>query len=184
MRQVITAGGDREQQVLTAKSTAEVIKITGNPTITKNADGSTTYTFPAASVGTMNVKSVAGGTTVENKDYSTAFTVDYKVSSYSMSMSGIVCTRNANGKYSPVGDPTYRTWYAGYKKSTLSVSGVDTGSGSATLTFTPKAPSQGGGTVRITPSTPEKTKTQKYGYYTHVPASGEEQTKTFLVQDS
>lgn len=84
---------------------------------------------------------------------------------YSTSLSGVVCTRDANGKYSPAGDPTYRTWYAGYSKSTLSVSGVDTGSGSAILTFTPKAPSGGGGTIKVKSYTPEKTTTQKYGYY-------------------
>lgn len=183
LRQVITAGGDREQRILTSPSKAGRVTYTGNPTIYENADGSTSYTFPAGGPGTMHVKSTAGSTVIEDKDYSTEYTITYKVSGYDGALSGVVCSRNGAGVYKPVGDPTYRTWYYGYRKSTLSVTGVDIGSGSATITFTPKAPNQGGGTVVVKPYTPEKTKAQKYGYYTHIPASGEEQTKTFLVHD-
>lgn len=184
LRQVITAGGDRTQTILTQASSAETVTIvSGDPSISYNADGSKNYIFSAGSSGGMTVLSRTGNVVHENQTYYGAYTVNYKVSSYTTSLSGIVCTRDANGKYSPVGDPTYRTWYAGYSKSTLSVSGVDTGSGSAILTFTPKAPSGGGGTIKVKSYTPEKTTTQKYGYYTHVPASGVEQTKTFLVHD-
>ena len=181
LRQVITVGGDKEQKVVKTGSVAEVVTTTGNPTVTTSDDGSKTYTFGAGSPA-MQVLSQTGNTVWENKEYSTAFTVDYKVSSYSTSLSGIVCTRDANGNYSPAGDPTYRTWFSGYKKSTLKVTGNDTGDGSAVLKFTPKAPSQGGGTVKITPSVPEETTTQKYGWFTHIPASVEEDTKVFLTQ--
>lgn len=184
LRQVITVGGDREQRILTAPSKAGSVTHTGNPTIYENADGSTSYTFPAGGPGTMHVKSTAGSTVFEDKDYSTEYTVTYKVSGYDGSLSGIVCKRDSNGRYSPVGDPTYRTWYYGYRKSTLSVTGVDTGSGSAKITFTPKAPNQGGGTVVVTPYTPEKTKSQKYGYFVYIPASAEEESRVFLVQEA
>lgn len=180
---MITAGGDREQKILTQASSAEVVTVVkGDPSITYNADGSKNYIFSGG--GAMHVKSTAGGTTVEDQDYSSAYTVDYKVSGYDGSLSGVVCTRDANGNYSPAGDPTYRTWYYGYRKSTLSVSGADTGSGSASIVFTPKASSQGGGTLKVKPYTPEKTATQKYGYYVHVPGSGEEESKVFLVQQA
>ena len=132
----------------------------------------------------MHVKSTVGNSVVESQDYTSEYKVTYKVSRYDGSLSGIVCTRDANGKYSPVGDPTYRTWYYGYKKSTLSVTGVDTGAGSAEFTFTPKAPSQGGGTVKITPYKKEETTDQAFGYYIHIPASAESESKVFLVQEA
>lgn len=182
LRQVITAGGDRKQKVLKKASSPEIVTTTGNPGKTQSTDGSTIYTFGAGGPGTMHVKSTVGGAVVESQDYSSAYTVTYKVSGYDGSLSGIVCKRDANGKYSPVGDPTYRTWYFGYRKSTLSVTGVDTGAGSATLTFTPKAPNQGGGTVKVTPYTKEETTDQTFGYYTHIPASAEAASKAFLVQ--
>lgn len=184
LRQVITVGGDRKQKVLKKASSPGTVTTTGNPDKTENDDGSTTYTFGAGGPGTMHVKSTVGSSVVESQDYSSPYTVTYKVSGYDGSLSGIVCKRDANGKYSPVGDPTYRTWYYGYRKSTLSVTGVDTGAGSAELTFTPKAPSQGGGTVKITPYKKEETTDQAFGYYIHIPASAESESKVFLVQEA
>lgn len=188
LRQVITAGGDRTQTILTAASSAETVTVvSGNPSISYNADGSKNYIFSGGSGGGMTVLSRTGNVVHENQTYYGAYTVNYAVSSftYSNKLAGTVCTYS-NGAWKPVPGGGSNVWYSGvsYSKSTLSVSGVDTGSGSAILTFTPKAPSGGGGTIKVKSYTPEKTTTQKYGYYTHIPASGEEQTKTFLVQDS
>lgn len=72
---------------------------------------------------------------------------------------------------------------------------MDTGSGSAKLVFTPRG--GGGGSVTVIPYkpetvarkvlqpatlTPEESRDRKWGYYTRVPGSAVEQTKTFLVQ--
>lgn len=184
LRQVITVGGDKEQKVVKKDSVAEVVTTTGSPTVTTNDDGSKTYTFGAGSPA-MQVLSKTGNTVWENKEYSSAFTVDYKVSSFSYGgkVAGTVCILS-NGVWTPVENGDSNVWYKGisYSKSTLKVTGNDTGGGSAVLKFTPKAPSQGGGTVKITPSVPEETTTQKYGYFTHIPASAEEDTKVFLTQ--
>lgn len=184
LRQVITAGGDRTQEVLTAESVAEVVTTTGSPTVTTNNDGSKTYTFGAGSPA-MQVLPRTGNVIHENEEYNSAFTVNYKVSSftYAAKKAGTVCIYS-NGAWTPVEGGGSNVWYSGvnYSKSTLTVTGVDTGDGSAALTFTPKAPSQGGGTVRVMPSVPERTTTQKYGYYLHIPASAEEVSKVFLVQ--
>lgn len=173
---VITEGGGEIQYVRTAASVASKCVTSGTYTTSKDGD-TLVYTFTAS--GKMNVKSTnAGGSTVENKDYTTAYTVNYKVSTATQ-VSGqadfYVKTGSTYQKYSG-------TLWTGYQKSTLTVSGTDTGSGNATLTFTPGA--TGGGTAKYTPSVAETVSTQKWGYYTRIPASATEETKTFLVQGS
>ena len=186
LRQVITAGGDRKQKVLKKASSPGTVTTTGNPGKTENADGSTTYTFGAGSPA-MQVLSRTGNTVWENKEYSTAFTVDYTVSSFSYGrkVAGTVCILK-NGVWTPVEGGGSNVWYSGisYAKSTLNVTGNDTGAGSAVLKFTPKVPSQGGGTVKITPYTKEETTDQAFGYYVHIPASAESERKVFLVQEA
>lgn len=56
---------------------------------------------------------------------------------------------------------------------------------SATISYqvsTPPSGGGGGGTIKVLPYTPETTTEQKYGYFTHIPASAESVTKTFLAQ--
>ncbi len=145
----------------------------------------------------MNVHSYNGsGNTVENQNYSGAFTVTYTVSSGPQNryIGELFYYNSSQHRYVSMGN---RTWWYGtaYTKSTLQVSGVDTGSGSAKLVFTPRG--GGGGSVTITPYTPEtvarkvlqpaslnqeKTRDRNWGYYTRVPSSAEAKTKTFLIQ--
>lgn len=181
---VITVGGDRSQKLLKTASKPEDVTVTaGTVNVTFGDDGSTTYTFGSGSSGGMNVVSRTGNVVHENKTYWSGYTVDYKVSSVTGSKTGVVCYRNASGTYLPVGgDTTSRTYYYGYQKSTLTVTGADTGSGSAILVFTPNAPSGGGGSIKYMPSVREVAEDQKFGYYTYTPGSGEPETRTFLVQ--
>lgn len=61
IRQVITAGGDRTQTILTQASSAETVTIvSGDPSISYNADGSKNYIFSAGSSGGMTVLSRTG----------------------------------------------------------------------------------------------------------------------------
>lgn len=176
--------------VRTAASAPQEITYTGSPSITTvPATGVKTYAFSGG--GGMNVHTYnGGGGTVENADYSSGYTVTYKVSSATQYTSPLY-SKASNGSYYQ----NRQTFYTGYHKSTLSVTGTDTGTGSATLVFTPK--SVAGGSVTITPYKPEtvvrkvlqpasltaeKTRDRNWGYYTRVPGSALEQVKTFLLQ--
>lgn len=171
---VITEGGDTTQYIRTAASTASKCVTSGTYTTSKDGD-TLIFDFPAG--GGMNVYSTDGnGNVKENKYWEDAYTVNYKVSkAYKASQAFYILE---SGQYVKYGG----TLYNYYEKSTLIVSGNDTGDGSATLKFTPK--SSGGGTVKYTPSVAETVKAQKVGYYTRIPASAEEETKTFLTQGS
>lgn len=170
---VITEGGDTTQYIRTAASTASKCVTSGTYTTSKDGD-TLIFDFPAG--GGMNVLSTVGGNTVENAHWEDPYTVDYKVSkAYKASQTFYILE---SGQYVKYGG----TLYNYYEKSTLVVSGKDTGNGSATLKFTPK--SSGGGTVKYTPSVAETVTAQKVGYYTRIPASAEEETKTFLTQGS
>ncbi len=180
--------------VRTAASKPQDVTYTGSPAITTEA-GKKTYTFSGG--GLMNVHSYNGsGNTVENQNYSGAFTVTYTVSSGPQNryIGELFYYNSSQHRYVSMGN---RTWWYGtaYTKSTLQVSGVDTGSGSAKLVFTPRG--GGGGSVTITPYTPETvarkvlqpasinpatTRDRNWCYYTRVPGSAETKTKTFLVQ--
>ena len=185
LRQVVTAGGDRKQKVLKKASAPETVTTTGNPVIQGNDDGSKTYTFLGGGTGSMRVLSRTGNVVHENQDYTSAYNVDYKVSSFSYGVkkAGTVCIYS-NGAWTPVAGGGSNVWYSNvsYSKSTLTVTGVDTGAGSAQLKFTPNDSSGGGGTVKVTPYTKEETTDQAFGYYTHIPASAEAASKAFLVQ--
>lgn len=177
---MITAGGDRTQKVLKKASTPETVTTTGNPVIQGNDDGSKTYTFLGGGTGSMRVLSRTGNVVHENRDYESAYEVTYTVSSAD-TVKYQMYTKGSSGTYYPWAGGTL---YVNYKKSTLAVTGVDTGSGSAQLKFTPNAPGGDGGSVTVVPSTPEETTDQKFGYFTHIPASAESQERTFLVQQS
>lgn len=187
LRQVITAGGDRKQKVLKKASSPGTVTTTGSPDKTENTDGSTTYTFLGGGTGSMRVLSRTGNVVHENQDYTSAYNVDYKVSSFSYGVrkAGTVCIYS-NGAWTPVEGGGSNVWYSNvnYSKSTLTVTGVDTGAGSAQLKFTPNDSSGGGGTVKVTPYTKEETTDQAFGYYIHVPASAESESKVFLVQEA
>lgn len=177
---VITAGGDTTQYVRTAASVAEKVVASGSYTYSIDDNGVKTFTFSGTSGKSMNVYTVANGSVVENKDWSSAYQVNYKVSSATQ-VTTTLYYKNTAGNYVQW---TSGTLYRNYTKSTLSVSGTDTGSGSATLLFTPNEISAPGGYVKVTPYTPETVTEQKVGYYTRIPASANEETKTFLVQGS
>lgn len=134
--------------VRTASSKPQVVTYTGTPTIT--GDGRKTYSFSGKSSGLMNVYSTAGGATVENKNYSGRYRVSYNVSSASV-FGHPVYVKTQAGTYVKQNE----TFYTNYHKSTLVVTGVDTGSGSATLDFTPLGQTVDAGSVTVTPYTPE-----------------------------
>lgn len=172
--------------VRTAASQPQSVDYTGSPAITTEA-GRKTYTFPGG--GNMNVHTYNGsGGTVENANYTGAYTVNYNVSS---------ATRITATLYYKEGG-TYKVYpgnlFTGYHKSTLTVTGTDTGSGSAKLVFTPRG--GGGGSVTVTPYkpetvarkvlqpaslNPETTRDRKWGWFTLVPGSAVAQTKIFLM---
>ena len=133
--------------VRTVPSTAQTVTYTGSPTVT--GDGKKTYSFSGKSSGLMNVYSTAGGATVENQNYSSRYRVSYNVSSASY-FADTVWLRQ-NGQYKAFSGGFWRN----YNKSTLVVSGVDTGSGSATLDFTPVGQTVDAGSITVTPYTPE-----------------------------
>lgn len=181
---VISNDGDREQTLLTAASKKETVTVTeGTVNITYDA-GATVYKFGGGSSGGMNVVSRTGNVVHENSTYYGKYDVVYTVSSYTGTKTGVVCYWNAGtNRWMPVNsDTSSRTYYYGYQKSTMTVTGVDIGSGSATLSFTPNAPSGGGGTIKYVESVKEATEQQKYGYFVMLPSSGEKETRTFLVQ--
>lgn len=134
--------------VRTASSKPQVVTYTGTPTIT--GDGRKTYSFSGKSSGLMNVYSTAGGATVENQNYSGRYRVSYNVSSASV-FGHPVYVKTQAGTYVKQNG----TFYTNYRKSTLVVSGVDTGSGSATLDFTPLGQTVDAGSITVTPYTPE-----------------------------
>lgn len=133
--------------VRTASSKPQVVTYTGTPTIT--GDGRKTYSFSGKSSGLMNVYSTSGSVTNENKNYSERYRVSYNVSSADY-FAQTVYLKVASG-YKAFTGPFYRN----YHKSTLVVTGVDTGSGSATLDFTPLGQTVDAGSVTVTPYTPE-----------------------------
>lgn len=179
--------------VMTSKSSPQSVEYTGSPTIAVDSNGKTAYSYAGQTAGAMNIHSYNGsGGTVENKDYTGAYTVNYTVSS---------ATRYTSDLYSKASDGSYyknnQVFYTGYKKSTLAVTGTDTGSGSAKLVFTPKSKNWSSGVVIVTPYSPEIVRAQKikqgvltqaatrdvkYDYYTYIPSSAEESSGTFLVK--
>lgn len=179
--------------VRTSKSSPQSVEYTGSPTIAVDSNGKTAYSYAGQTAGTMNVHSYNGsGGTVENKDYTGAYTVNYTVSS---------ATRYTSDLYSKASDGSYyknnQVFYTGYKKSTLAVTGADTGSGSAKIVFTPKSKNWSSGVVIVTPYTPEivrakkikqgvltqaQTRDLKYDYYTYIPSAAEESIGTFLAR--
>mgnify|MGYP007085025546 CR=1 FL=1 len=123
---------------------------TGSPTVT--GEGKKTYSFSGESSGLMNVYSTAGGATIENRNYDGSYRVTYNVSSASYFAETVWLRQN--GKFKAFSGGFWRN----YNKSTLVVSGADTGSGSATLDFTPLKQNVDSGSVTVTPYTPEVVK--------------------------
>lgn len=173
--------------VRTSKSTAEEVTYTGSPNIATDSSGKKAYSYSGSVAGVMNVR-----TNVENKDYSSAYTVKYTVSS-ATKYGSTLYSKDSNGNYYV----NRQTFYTGYRKSTLEVTGRDTGSGSATLVFTPKSKNWSSGVVTVKPYTPEIVRAQKikqgvltqattrdlkYDYFTYIPSAAEESSGTFLVQ--
>lgn len=173
--------------VRTSKSQAEEVTYTGSPTIATDSYGKTAYSYSGTASGLMNVK-----TNAENKDYSSAYTVTYKVSSATQYKSALY-SKDSNGNYYE----NRQTFYTGYKKSTLTVTGTDTGSGSATLVFTPKSKNWSSGVITVKPYSPETVVAKKikqgkltqattrdldWSYYTYLPSAAEEESKTILAK--
>lgn len=185
-----TSGDWSLTQLITA-SEKEKIVVSGDYTLTNDATtGKKTYTFSGGGDGSMNVYSVDGdGNVKENQDWSKEYQINYKVSSLSWGTvyrNYVFYYKNSYGTYTAVNGGNAQDYYVNpsYTKSTLRVSGNDTGDGSATILFTPKAASGGGGTLTITPSVPETTAPKYFNYYTYTPSAATEETKTFLTQGS
>ena len=177
--------------VRTSKSTAQSVSYTGSPVI-GSSGAATTYKYTGTTGGRMNVHTYNGsGGTVENNNYTGAYEVNYNVSTaYQVNLT--LYYKKSNGTYAQYPN----TCYYGYKKSTLTVTGTDTGSGSAKLVFTPKGETWNSGVVSVTPYTPEVVRAQKikqgvltqattralnWSYYTYIPSAAETETKTFLM---
>ncbi len=183
-----TSGDWSLTQLITA-SEKEKIVVSGDYTLSNDAaTGKKTYTFSGGSGGVMNVYTRADGKTVENADYTSEYIVNYKVSSLSWgaTYTGVYYYKNSYGTYTALNNGNSQTYYVNpsYTKSTLTVTGIDTGDGSAQLCFTPKASSGGGGSLTYTPSKAETTAPKYFNYYTYTPSAATEETKTFLVQGS
>ena len=118
----------------------------------------------------MTVVGTANNMTINN-----AVTIKYTVSGAQASSRTFYTY--ANGKYTPYGG----TLYIAYVKSTLVIEGGpnDTGSGSATLTFTPSGGSENVFTYKE--YTPEKTQVQKYATYLYEPSDAKKETLTVLA---
>lgn len=161
---MITAGGDREQKVLTQASAAEVVTVVkGDPSITYNADGSKNYIFSGGGSDGY-VKSTCATSGIPDCG--------------SGSARFVITPNGANSilvtAYQGESGQATSQYWSGYASSATidyRVSTAPSGSG-------------GGGTLKVKSYTPEKTATQKYGYYVHVPGSGEEESKVFLVQQA
>ena len=140
---------------------AEVVTVvSGDPSITYNADGSKNYIFSGGS-GSGYVKSTCSTSGIPDCGSGSA---RFVITPNGANSILVVAYQGASGQ------ATTQYW-SGYASSATIDYRVST------------APSgSGGGTIKIKPSVPEKTTTQKFGYYVHVPASAEEQTKVFLVQ--
>lgn len=161
---MITAGGDREQQVLTQASAAEVVTVVkGDPSITYNADGSKNYIFSGGGSDGY-VKSTCSTSGIPDCGSGSARFVITPNGANSILVTAY------QGKS---GQATSQYWsgYAASATIDYRVSTAPSGNG-------------GGGTLKVKSYTPETTATQKYGYYVHVPGSGEEESKVFLVQQA
>ena len=178
--------------VRTSKSSPQSVAYTGSPAI-GSSGAATTYQYAGTVNSKMNVHTYNGsGNTVENNTYGSAYQVDYTVSTaYPVNLT--LYYKKSNGTYAQYPN----TCYYGYKKSTLTVTGTDTGSGSAKLVFTPQKVNWNSGVVTVTPYTPEVVRAQKikqgvltqattralnWSYYTYIPSAAETETKTFLAQ--
>lgn len=178
--------------VRTTKSSPQSVAYTGSPAI-GSSGAATTFQYTGSVNSKMNVHTYNGsGNTVENNTYGSAYTVNYTVST-AHQVNLTLYYKKSNGTYAQYPN----TCYYGYKKSTLAVTGTDTGSGSAKLVFTPKNVSWNSGVVSVTPYTPEvvrakkikqgvltqaTTRDIKYDYYTYIPSAAEVSSGTFLVQ--
>ena len=178
--------------VRTSKSSPQSVAYTGSPVI-GSSGAATTYKYTGTTSGRMNVHTYNGsGGTVENNNYTGAYEVNYTVSSATQYTSTLY-SKDSNGNYYV----NRKTFYTGYRKSTLTVTGTDTGSGSAKLVFTPRGETWSSGVVTVTPYTPEVVRAQKikqgvltqattrdlkYDYFTYIPSAAEESSGTFLVQ--
>lgn len=180
--------------VRTANSSPQVVTYTGSP-VMESSDGATTYKYTGTTGGNMNVHTYKGadgsGGTVENNNYTSAYEVKYTVSSATQYTSTLY-SKDSNGNYYV----NRQTFYTGYRKSTLTVTGTDTGSGSAKLVFTPRGETWNSGVVSVKPYTAEKvarkvlqpavlkqatTRELNWSYYTYIPSAAETETKTFLM---
>lgn len=179
--------------VRNSASLPPTVSYTGSPIISTNSDtGAKTYSYTGVTDGRMNVHTYNGsGGTVENNNYTGAYQVNYNVST-AYTVNNTLYYKKSDGTYAQYPN----TVYYGYKKSTLTVSGIDTGSGSATLVFTPMGETWNSGKVSIAPYTPEtvarkvlqpasltpeKVSTQKWSYFTRIDSTAEEETKTLLA---
>ena len=178
--------------VRTTKSSPQSVSYTGSPAI-GSSGAATTYQYTGTANSKMNVHTYDGsGNTVENNTYGSAYQVDYTVST-AHQVNLTLYYKKSDGTYARYPN----TCYYGYKKSTLAVTGTDTGSGGAKLVFTPQQVSWKSGVVSVTPYTPEivraqkikqgvltqaKTRDLKYDYYTYIPSDAEESSGTFLAQ--
>lgn len=178
--------------VRTTKSSPQSVAYTGSPVI-GSSGAATTYQYAGTANSKMNVHTYNGsGNTVENNTYGSAYTVNYTVST-AHQVNLTLYYKKSDGTYARYPN----TCYYGYKKSTLAVTGTDTGSGSAKLVFTPQQVSWKSGVVTVTPYTPEVVRAKKikqgvltqattrdlnYDYFTYIPSVAEESSGTFLKQ--
>ena len=178
--------------VRTTKSSPQSVAYTGSPAI-GSSGAATTFQYTGSVNSKMNVHTYNGsGNTVENNTYGSAYTVNYTVST-AHQVNLTLYYKKSNGTYAQYPN----TCYYGYKKSTLAVTGMDTGSGSAKLVFTPQKVNWNSGVVSVTPYTPEivrakkikqgvltqaQTRDLKYDYYTYIPSAAEESIGTFLAR--
>lgn len=158
LRQVITVGGDKEQTLLTKSSQAEAVTVVqGDPKITYNADGSKNYIFPVASGYKKSTCATSG--IPDCGSGSARFVIKPNGTN-----SVLIYAYDGNS-----GQATHLYW-SGYL-------------GEATIDYrVSTGPNGKGPQIKVKSYTPEETTTQKYGYFTHIPASAEEDTKVFLTQ--
>lgn len=194
MHPVITSDGGRTQKILKKASEPETVSITGTPTVTENADGSTTYTFTGGSYtaswfrqinkaqyednGNMQgasdvIKRLVKVKPVDGKKPKNPTKVNYGIRGKYVGSQ--VLTPNSNGYFLPLVDVyDCTTWEQYYEYPEYDYVGYSPSSGS----------SGNGGTVTVTPSKPEEAADQLYDYYTHATGSAESETKTVLAQST
>ena len=191
MHPVITSDGNRKQKILKKPSEPETIAITGNPTVTKNADGSTTYTFTGGSYTASRLTTIDKSQYEDNGNSQGASQVIRRLTAfgtsvrkpanptkatriYGRNVGSQVITPGSYGYFSPSSDNIYdcTTWAYYYEAPQYDYVGYFASTGS----------SGSGGTVKVTPSKPEETIDQLYDYYTHATGSAESETKTVLAQ--